>query len=97
MTPDAFFEVRFKTPEEGGRKTSIVGSFYACPLFIEGEKEGFDCRLLLGGKTLELGQSYCVPVKFMNRNLVFSKLKVGANMTFWEGKNIGLGKVLKLF
>ena len=94
MTPDAFLEVRFKTPDEGGRETSITGAYYACPLFVDGE--GFECRLLIDGKTLELGHSYEVPVKFMNRDLVLPKLSVGKILTLWEGKDVGSGKVLRL-
>ncbi len=94
MTPDAYLEVRFNTLEEGGRNTSITGAHYACPLFVDGE--GFECRLLINGKTLELGQSYEVPVKFMNRDLVLPKLNIGKTVTLWEGKEIGTGKVLRL-
>lgn len=94
MTPDAFLEVRFKTSDEGGRKKSITGAYYACPLFVDGE--GFECRLLIDGKTLELGQLYEVPVKFMNRDLVLPKLHVGKTITLWEGKGVASGKVLRL-
>jgi hypothetical protein len=94
MMPDAFLKVRFKTSSEGGRSTPIRGEFYACPMFVEGE--GFDCRLLLAGVTLELGQWYEVPVKFMNKDLIVSKLKVGTTVSLWEGKDIAEGEVLRL-
>jgi len=94
MTPDAYLQVRFKTHDEGGRKTPVTGDYYACPLFVDGE--GFECRLLIDGKTLALGQWYELPVKFMNKELVVPKLSVGKVVTLWEGKDVGLGKILKL-
>jgi hypothetical protein len=95
MMPDVYIELRFKTPDEGGRKTPISGrsDFYACPLFVDGE--GFDCRLLTKGTTLELGRWYEVPVKFMNRDLAISKLNVGKAVSLWEGKDIATGRVLR--
>ncbi len=64
MKPDAIIEVRFKTMTEGGRQGAIVGEFYGCPLFVDGK--AFDCRLSLDGKTLPLGETYELAVKFMN-------------------------------
>ncbi|MDD5276205.1 MAG: hypothetical protein PHR16_08990 [Methylovulum sp.] len=94
MVPDAYIEIRFRTTEENGRKTTVSGDFYACPMFIDGE--GFDCRLLIKGMELVLGTWYKVPVKFLNRDLVLPKLSVGKIVTLWEGKDIADGKVLKI-
>jgi hypothetical protein len=69
-TPDAIIEVRFRTTDEGGRKTPVDGDFYSCPLFVDGE--GFDCRIFLGNQRAELGQWYQFPVKFLRRDFVIS-------------------------
>lgn len=97
MNPDVIIEARFKTTAEGGRLESVViaESPYGCPLFVNGE--AFDCRLLLTNQTLELGKVYELPVKFMRPDLVLPKLSVGEPVTFWEGKEIALGKVVRLF
>ncbi len=94
MTPDAYIEVRFRTTEEGGRKTPVTGEFYACPLFIDGE--AYDCRLLIKGMKLELGRSYEVPIKFLNRDLVVPKLFIGKCVILWEGKDVADGKVTRI-
>ena len=94
MSPDAYIEVRFRTTEEGGRKTPVTGEFYACPLFIDGEP--YDCRLLIKNKTLELGHTYEVPVKFLNRDLVVPKLFIGKNVILWEGRDVADGKVTRI-
>lgn len=98
MEPDVIIEVRFKTTAEGGRLTAIGGTavvdYYACPFVIEGE--AFDCRLLLGKRRLELGETYEVPVKFMSWQLVHPKLRAGASFALWEGKDVATGKVLRL-
>ncbi len=94
MKPDAIINVRFKTPGEGGRKTALVGNFYSCPLFIDGE--GFDCRVLLGNQKIELGEWYRLQVQFLNRNFVVPKLAPGKLITLWEGKDVASGEVLEV-
>jgi hypothetical protein len=100
MTPDIIIEVRFKTPAEGGRKTAVgsadgvVVDYYSCPLIVDGE--AFDCRLLLERRRLELGQIYDVPVKFLNPQLVLPKLTQGKDVLLWEGKEVAIGKVLRV-
>jgi hypothetical protein len=87
-------EVRFKTPEEGGRNTPVVGDVYSCPLFVDAE--GFDCRGLLGKQRIELGNSYKLPVKFLNRDSVIPKLSPGKPVTLWEGQDVASGAVLEI-
>ncbi len=96
MTPDAFIKVRFKTTAEGGREGPIlIGErAYGCPLLIEGE--AFDCRLLLNAQTLHLGETYELPVKFLNPDLALPKLSPGKPVKLWEGKDIATGEVVRL-
>mgnify|MGYP006890189297 CR=1 FL=1 len=95
MKPDAIIKVRFLTTVEGGRNTAIEGQFYACPLFID--NKGFDCRLMLEGQRFELGVDYEVPVKFLYRELILPKLKIGKEVELWEGRKVANGLVLKIF
>jgi hypothetical protein len=96
MRPDVIIKVRFKTTAEGGRQSSItIGETpYGCALLIEGE--AFDCRLLVNEKTLQLGNTYELPIKFLNPGLVLSKLSPGKPVTLWEGKEIAEGEVVRL-
>jgi hypothetical protein len=94
MTSDIVISVRFFLPSEGGRSTAVSGEFYACPLFVD--NEGFDCRLLLRGARLELGSTYEVPVKFLNRDLALPRLAIGKEVLLWEGKNVGRGNIVKI-
>ena len=94
MKPDAIINVRVLTTAEGGRSTAIEGQFYACPLFVE--NEGFDCRLLLEGRRLELGTDYEVPVKFLYRELALPKLAAEKEVTLWEGRTVAKGLVVKV-
>jgi hypothetical protein len=86
--------VRFKTTDEGGRKTALIGTFYSCPLFVDGE--AFDCRLFLGGRKIELGEWYQLPLKFLNRDFVVRKLMPGKAITLWEGTDVAYGQVLEI-
>jgi hypothetical protein len=86
--------IRFKTTEENGRNTAVEGTFYACPLFVDGE--AFDCRLLLNGQRLELGEYYEIPVIFLSPELVLPKLCVGKEVVLWEGKDVATGYVINL-
>lgn len=94
MNPEAVIEVRFKTTAEGGREGAVIGEYYGCPLVVDGE--AFECRLLLGGRTLQLGETYEVAVKFMNPALVLPKLVPEKPIALWAGKEIANGKVLRL-
>jgi hypothetical protein len=96
MKPDAIIRIRFMTTTEGGRQGPIVigEKPYGCPLFVEGE--AFDCRLLVTAKTLQLGDTYELPVKFLNPDLALPKLSRGKSVKLWEGKDIATGEVVRL-
>lgn len=96
MKPDAIIKVRFKTTAEGGRHGPIVigETPYGCPLFVDGH--AFDCRLLINAQTLHLGETYELPVKFLNPDLVLPKLSPGKPLKLWEGKDIATGEVIRL-
>ena len=92
--PEAIIEVRFKTTAEGGRRGAIFGKDYRCPLFVDGE--AFDCRIPLDGKVLLLGETYELPVRFLFPNLALPMLSLGKLVALWEGKEIAVGKVVRL-
>lgn len=94
MKPDAIISVRFLTAAEGGRGTAVQGKFYGCPLFTE--NEGFDCRLLLNGIRLELGDTYEVPIKFLFPELALPMMYEGMHVTLWEGKTVATAKLMKI-
>ena len=99
MKPDAIIKVRFKTTAEGGRHGDIVipprpEHHYGCGLFVD--QEAFECRLLVDGRTLQLGETYELPVKFLNPDLALPKLSPGQTVRLWEGKDIAAGEVVRL-
>lgn len=94
MEPDIYIKVKFRTTSEGGRKTPVSGDFYACPMIID--DKAYDCRLLIKDMTLELGQRYEVPVKFLNKDLIVPNLSVGKRVILWEGKEIADGQVTRI-
>jgi hypothetical protein len=55
---------------------------YGIPLVVGGE--AFDCRLLLDGKTLKLGETYTVPAAFLRPELVLPKLLPRTEGSLWE-------------
>jgi hypothetical protein len=93
MKPDITITVRFKTTAEGGRAGPVRGERFGCPMFISGE--AFDCRLVTKGRILELGETYELPVTFLNANLALQRLALGQDITLWEGKEIATGKVVR--
>ena len=96
MKPDAIIKVRLKTTGEGGRQGPIVigEAPYGCTLFVGGE--AFDCRFLMRAQTLELGNAYELPIKFLNPQLALPTLSPGKPVMLWEGKEIATGKVVRL-
>lgn len=91
--------MRFKTSDEGGRKTSVKRKtplgpdFYGCPMEIDGK--AYDCRLLIGDNEIELGKYYEIPVKFLDKDLALPNLAVGKSITLLEGKEVANGQVIK--
>lgn len=95
MKPEAIIRIRFLTAEEGGRKTAIEGSRYGCPIIVN--QQGYDCRFLLDGEgRFDLGETYEIPVKFLNPGLALKELKEGTEISLWEGKTIARGEVIKI-
>jgi hypothetical protein len=96
MKPDAFIKIRFRTTSEGGRQGPIVigEQFFGCPIYID--DEAFDCRILVKSQTLYLGESYEVPIKFLNPLLSLPKLYPGKALKLWEGRDIAFGEVTRV-
>jgi hypothetical protein len=91
---DIYIKVRFKTTLEGGRGKAVTGEIYGCPMYIE--KNGYDCRLFLEGVTLELGESYEVSVKFLDKESALSIIHIGQHIALWEGKVVAEGEVTRI-
>lgn len=95
LMPDAVIRVRFLTPEEGGRKSSIEGERYGCPIMV-GE-QGFDGRFVLeAGRCLEPGRTYDIKVAFLDPESALSVLQEETLISLWEGRTIAEGKILRL-
>lgn len=94
LRPDAVIKVRFKTTDEGGRKGAPFGEQYGCVLLVD--SDAFECRLLLGGRTLALGVEHEVPVKFLSPAIVLPRLSPGVEVRIWEGRDIAKGTILRL-
>jgi hypothetical protein len=99
LLPQAMIEVRFKTTEEGGRRSAIYATpdknFYSCPMGLDGEF--FDCRVYLEDQVkLEPGGTYRLQVRFLNPALVLPRLRPGKPITLREGKIVAEGTVLQV-
>jgi hypothetical protein len=94
MNPDILIHVKFKTTEEGGRKSPLQKGIYSCPMIID--QEAFDCRILIKDDLVKLGQFYEFQVKFLNYSLVEKNISIGKKIALWEGKEVAVG-VVKAF
>lgn len=90
---DICAEIKLLTTEEGGRRGPITGRKYSCPLVIDGR--GYDCRILIGNRTLTLGQSHYMCIKFLDRDFSMPLFTVGKVFSLWEGREIGSGIVIE--
>ena len=95
MRTDAIVRIRFLTTNEGGRTRPVSGKWFGCPLFAG--SRGFDCRLLLDGATIALGEWHDLPVAFLSPDLAFQELGPGSEIALWEGKTVATGTVVKVF
>jgi hypothetical protein len=86
----------FYTTIEGGRRTPVGGpqvGFYSCPLIYD--DHAFDCRILLNGDALQLGETYERPIVFLSRAEALRALPLGRELTMWEGRPVGQGELIE--
>jgi hypothetical protein len=93
---DGILRFRLFLPGEGGRDKGIPSSarFYSCPLF-DGSKY-WDCRIMLDGRGIELGETYEYPLLFLSPNEATRTIRPDAKVQLWEGRIIGTGTVVEL-
>lgn len=91
---DAIIRVRFLTTAEGGRQTDLIGEEYSCPMFID--NQAFDCRIALMGNRVVLGQTYDLPVRFLDRAAALPLLSCGKSVRLWEGKHVANAEIVQL-
>jgi hypothetical protein len=87
---------RFYTTNEGGRRTPVGGpevGFYSCPLIYD--DQAFDCRILLSGDALQLGETYERPIVFLSRAEALRWFPLGRELTLWEGRPVGQGELIE--
>ena len=96
MHPDAIIRARSRTTDEGGRRRDVViaGAPYGCVVLVDAE--GFDGRFFVADRTLRLGGTYDLPVKFLCPALALPKLSFGKSVSLWEGKFVATGEVVWL-
>lgn len=81
---DISTEVVLFEPSSVGRKGPLGGGkYFACPFVVGGE--AFDCRLLIEGRTLALGQMHHVDIVFLQWGLVAPTLKEGTRFALLQG------------
>lgn len=94
-TYDAIIQVKFLTPEQGGREHSIQGCNYSCPLIVD--EQGFDCRFVLEEEQIfNLGSSYKIPIRFLNFKTARPYIEEGRSLALWEGKIIATGTIFRI-
>jgi hypothetical protein len=98
MQPDIIARIRLFTLEEGGRSQPIPPIQFGCPLFLEGQRQGHDCRLLLDHVGVELnpGSTVDIPIKFPFPQDAVPCLRLGDKFRLWEGRDIAQGEVLRI-
>lgn len=103
IPPDAIVKLVLKRTSDGGRKQPLPKPpfRYDCPVYFGDERvTAYDCLFIvegLGSAVEPGGPSTNVPVAFHSRELVSDKLKVGARITLWEGRDIGCAEILEVF
>ena len=96
IKPDIIVEVEFYKTEDGGRKSPTDPNYFGCLFVIDNQK--FDCRLLLNGiGSISPGETKDrIPVKFLNTELVMSKINLVNKFYLWDMRNIAEGIVKEI-
>ena len=92
---DIVARVHFLDSSQGGKKLSIIGEYFSCPLEFGGEY--YDCRLYLENiKIINPGDHVVVPIAFLFPTIVMPKLTAGMEFTLWEAKTIAYGTIIEV-
>jgi hypothetical protein len=94
VKPDAIIDVRFLTSAEGGRAGPLIRGEHRCIAVLDGANH--DCLIYYKGQTLDLGQRYELPVRFLFPEDVAHKLAVGAAISLRELRTIAEGTIVSL-
>lgn len=96
MNPQIIAYVRLLPSVSGGRKGPTPSGKFGCVLRTE--EKCFDCRFLLDKiGSLVPGESYEVPIAFLDPANAIAWFQRGAEFELWEGKIIGSGKVIDTY
>src|SRR6266513_1990920 len=94
--PDITASVTFLPTEQGGRKRPTGASGrYGCPAIIDGEYWDVFFDLAETG-AIAPGQTVIAGLRFLSPEDVVPRLSVGKEFQIWEGKIIGMGRVLTI-
>jgi hypothetical protein len=80
----------------GGREGPINGDRYGCPcLLTKDASDARDCRIILGGEPILLGQPRLVGFVFLSPDSA-DIFKNAGKFYLWEGRIIGEAKVVEM-
>jgi len=78
-----------------GRTGPICGEWYGCPCKASPEaSQGWDCRILLGGQTIHLGETKRLGIVFLSPTTAVPLFRKLGTFYLWEGRIIGEAKVV---
>ncbi|MBA4019535.1 MAG: hypothetical protein C0483_20420 [Pirellula sp.] len=93
--PDIIAEVQLLSTAEGGRQGPTPADAFGC--LIKLDQQFFDLRIdLTDIGSLTPSMSRIVPIAFLSPDIVKPLIHVGSELTFWDGRTIGHGKVLEI-
>ena len=77
LKPDVIAKIYFLKTEEGGKKLSLTGDYFSCPVAFNNKSSYFDCRLLLYDvKIVNPGDTLSLPIKFLDSQTTAFQKKV---------------------
>jgi hypothetical protein len=92
--PDLVADITLYPTERGGRRGPTPPEWFACVcLLAPDDGRGWDCRLLLGGRSLLPGETRRVGMVFLSDGEAVAMLRNADRFLLWDGRVVGEGTV----
>lgn len=98
IVADICAQISFLSESEGGRAEPISGERrFGCPMKFPGAEGFFDGFLLLEkSQRIEPGSVHFVNIALLSPELLVGRIAEGDEVTLWQGRDIGHGRVVRV-
>ena len=90
IKPDLIADVTLYPTSQGGLKGPTPTEWFGCPCMVDEDgSRGWDCRLLLDGRSMSPGETRRVGISFLSGEKAAQLFRIARKFYLWEMRIIG--------